>query len=64
MTRKDYVALAKAINAVRKVDLKPGFSNSLDFQAGVNVLTGAIAQVLKNDNPRFDVERFYKAVEA
>lgn len=64
MTRKDYVALAAAINTVRKIDLKPGYTNSLDFQAGVNLLTGAIAQVLLNDNPRFDVDRFYKAVEA
>lgn len=58
MTRKDYVALAKAISAVRKN------SDAVDFQAGVNQVTGAIAQVLAQDNPRFDRERFYKAVDA
>lgn len=58
MTRKDYVAIANAISAVREYSYLKG---DLNFQAGIDQVTGAISQVLMEDNPRFDRERFIKA---
>ncbi len=46
MTRKDYIAIAKAIAG-----------GNFDREALVNRL----CQVFKEDNPRFDAERFKKA---
>ena len=58
MTRKDYVAIAKAISAVREYSYLKG---DLNFQAGIDQVTGAISEVLRQDNPRFDRERFITA---
>lgn len=58
MTRKDYVAIAKAISAVREYSYLKG---ELNFQAALDQVTGAISQVLQEDNPRFDRDRFVTA---
>lgn len=55
MTRKDYVAIAKAISAVREYSYLKG---ELNFQAALDQVTGAISQVLQDDNLRFDREHF------
>jgi hypothetical protein len=58
MTRKDYVAIAEAIASVREYSYLKG---DLNFQAGIDQVSGAIAQALSNDNPRFDHGRFLTA---
>jgi carbamoylphosphate synthase large subunit len=58
MTRKDYVAIAGAISAVRQYSY---LSGDLNFQAAIDQVTGAISQVLIEDNPRFDRQRFIAA---
>lgn len=58
MTRKDYVAIANAISAVREFSYLAG---DLNFQAGIDQVTGAISRVLQEDNPRFDCQRFLSA---
>jgi hypothetical protein len=58
MTRKDYVAIASAISAVRQYSYLSGMPQ---FQAGIDQVTGAISEVLMQDNPRFDRERFIAA---
>lgn len=58
MTRKDYVVIAEAIASVREYSYLKG---DLNFQAGIDQVSGAISQVLANQNPRFDRERFLTA---
>jgi hypothetical protein len=58
MTRKDYIAIAEAIASVRENSYLSGLPQ---FQAGVDQTTGAIAQALSEDNPRFDRARFFEA---
>jgi hypothetical protein len=58
MTRKDYVAIAEAIASVREHSYLSGMPQ---FQAGIDQVTGAIAQALANDNPRFNHGRFLTA---
>jgi hypothetical protein len=58
MTRKDYVAIAEAIASVRQNSYLSGMPQ---FLAGIDQVTGAISQVLIQDNPRFDRERFIAA---
>ena len=48
MTRKDYVAIAKALSDVE-------FDNKL-------VVVNALCRVFKKDNPRFNADRFIEAV--
>ena len=55
MTRKDYVAIASAISAVRE------YSSASEFQSAVDMVTGAISQAMMQDNPRFDRQRFIAA---
>lgn len=57
MTRKDYVAIAGAIAAVRQYS----YLQTLEFQAALDQVTGAISEVLMQDNPRFDRQRFIAA---
>jgi hypothetical protein len=58
MTRKDYEAIASAISAVRQYSYLAG---DLNFQAGIDQVTGAISEALIQDNPRFDRQRFFAA---
>jgi hypothetical protein len=58
MTRKDYVAIAGAISAVRQYSYLSGMPQ---FQSALDMVTGAISQVMIEDNPRFDRERFIAA---
>ena len=52
MTRKDYVLLAQAIQNARMGDV-PKL-----HQASVNTVVDELCRVLKQDNPRFDSDRF------
>ena len=56
MTRKDYIALAKAINAV--INYQPRTTADLALTAD---LVYAIGWVLQKDNPNFDKQRFTDA---
>jgi hypothetical protein len=58
MTRKDYEAIASAISAVRQNSYLSGMPQ---FLAGIDQVTGAISEVLMQDNPRFDRQRFIAA---
>jgi hypothetical protein len=64
MTRKDYVAIATAMNRN-----KPATDNDTDRAAHNMVRLQwasdcmAIADTLAEDNPRFDRDRFYRACE-
>ena len=58
MTRKDYVAIAKALDYQRQVQASgPGCG---DAQTVIDCAV-AIAHVMMQDNPRFDKARFLKA---
>jgi hypothetical protein len=56
MTRKDYVALAKALRGERPHRIRWEIAWK---QWAVDV--GAVADVLAADNPRFDIHRFIQA---
>jgi hypothetical protein len=57
MTRKDYVAIAAALNACR---YHPDDGAETDW-ACCDIHARAIADVMARDNPRFDRARFLKA---
>ena len=61
MTRKDYVAIAGAINeaAHDRWALTEPRDRSV-YMDGVRQVTKEIARVLASDNPRFDAERFLR----
>lgn len=58
MTRKDYVAIAKAIASVRDPN------DNLDEVVTASLIAEKIANVCAADNPRFDRERFIAACSA
>jgi len=50
MTKKDYIAIAKALK-------------NLDFDKETKEkIADVLSEVFKRDNPRFDNERFHKAI--
>jgi len=51
MTRKDYIATADILN-----HLKDEMPKHIHF-----ALVDAFAQMMENDNPRFDAKRFFSA---
>jgi len=55
MTRKDYVAIAAAINQAVPLYPSPAGANAL------RCVSLEIADKMANDNPRFDRARFLKA---
>lgn len=60
MTRKDYVALAEALNtAYEQASTRPDWGWERTWEASVY----AVADTLEQDNPRFDRERFVKACQ-
>ena len=59
MTRKDYVALAAAINAVRIPEAADQFHAG--YWCAVRDVANKITETLSADNQRFDRERFLKA---
>lgn len=60
MSRKDYIALAKALNEVwcRDIIPSPSCASFVAFRECVDAVIG----VLKADNYRFDRERFWSVV--
>lgn len=57
MTHKDYIALAAELLKARDWAKQPSVSEDMV----INYMTRNIANVLEDDNPRFDRERFYDA---
>ena len=58
MSRKDYIAIAEALSQSRPIALSEhGQAQLSQWQADIN----AIADVLAQDNPRFNRERFVEA---
>ena len=74
MTRKDYVALARAFAAVRGANaidaaqvreaVMDGEDVAEYMEAATQHAEGAVADTLAADNPRFDRERFLDACRA
>ena len=74
MTRKDYTALAATLNAQLTViddiearDKRDGRNRPEAMAFGRLAVAGMaerMAQVFEADNPRFDRDRFFKAVHA
>lgn len=68
MTRRDYVRIAAALRTARErcenIGKAPGRSRSMTDRApfGVQIAFEAIADMLAADNPRFDLDRFDRAV--
>lgn len=61
MTRKDYIALANALNGAWAAALE---TDNLDAILGVKESIGRISEALASDNPRFDPWRFKAACES
>lgn len=59
MTRKDYVAIAAAITHAQAVMEASRCTETAASALGT--IAGTIADVMANDNPRFDRARFLKA---
>jgi len=58
MTRKDYVLIADALGFAIGTAEKHGFNtDSIHYSAGV------ISANLKGENPRFDSEKFFTAID-
>ena len=66
MTRKDYIAIADALNPIVRHGMSGDVENR-DYAEGhlaaSSAIVHAIADVLAADNPRFDRQRFYDATE-
>ena len=58
MTRKDYVAIAGALRYVLDVHNQAGNNET---QSAIHDCVAGIANVMAQDNPRFDRARFLKA---
>lgn len=56
MTKKDYIALAKTVK-----DQWDMVSNDAQDRANIKIMAMRIAVVCKQDNPRFDADRFLTA---
>ena len=62
MTRKDYVAIAAAIALTRDyIARTEPEENQIDMRDGAALAAEHIANVMAQDNPRFDRQRFLKA---
>lgn len=66
MTRKDYVAIARAINVAAAACVKAGSGYTTQTQnvaasGACRITAEAIAEHCASDNPRFDRVRFLKA---
>ena len=55
MTRKQYIAVAKALNAIELNHIE-----QIPFLR--HTVVDALCRVFKKDNPRFDADRFKEAV--
>ena len=59
MTSKDYIAIAAALAAARRNC--PQGADRQAWYAALDDIGGKLADVLKQDNPRFDRARFAEA---
>jgi CTP-dependent riboflavin kinase len=60
VTRRDYVAIAEAINFYRAT-LNPSVAFDRDRFVALRELTNILCQVFAEDNRRFDQARFLRA---
>lgn len=60
MTRKDYILIAKSLNT--KLQMHRQLACNEEFASGYGSAVESVALALKSDNPRFDEDRFLKAV--
>jgi hypothetical protein len=61
MTKKDYELIAESLNAIVSVVRIPNVSKQ-EMRFAVNEGINLLARDLQNDNPRFDFDKFIKAV--
>ncbi len=61
MTKKDYVLIAGALNAIVSVTRAEPVSKS-EIRFAINEGINLLARDLQDDNPRFDFDRFIEAV--
>lgn len=59
MTKKDYKAIAEVVRVVLKAN-EVGYYES-DIPSAIRDLVSQLSTTLKNDNPRFKREVFWKA---
>jgi len=58
MTRKDYIKIAKVIREhTRGADKEDGYEGSIAHY----ILVESLSDIFKNDNDKFDADRFKKA---
>jgi hypothetical protein len=60
MTRKDYVMIAQVLRTA--INYERDFNKSEESAKAIQSVAEFMAGVLAQDNPRFDRERFIKAV--
>lgn len=63
MTRKDYVVIARAVSNATREFGEEGVGDGGAFD-GIDTVVDFLASALKQDNPRFDRERFIAACHA
>lgn len=61
MTRKDYVAIARAIESIDLEKSEYAVKNDYEVFATLNLVIDALAEVMKADNPNFDPHKFREA---
>ena len=63
MTRKDYLAIAAALAEADAMAQDKRFG-SAEVRKGIAIASMEIADALAADNPRFDLNRFHRAIYA
>lgn len=61
MTRKDYQAIAKTIAIAFKANSHSWHSDITERQEAIRGLAIALAVDFQDENPRFDIMKFYEA---
>jgi hypothetical protein len=63
MTRKDYQLIADAIGLALATERKSKDKDAFSKEQGVHFLTGVLSAKLQIENPRFNLDKFNKAIE-
>lgn len=62
MTRKDYQAIADALNAAHERHSRKEFGLSLESNRLFTLIVNELSETFAADNPRFNLGRFEKAI--